>query len=260
MGSATATAGVINGAMMRAWLQLLRISNLPTVWSNVLLGVVSGGFATGAWEPSEFGGQLRHAWPLMLAMSCFYLAGMSLNDVVDVAHDRIDAPHRPIVTGKVARRTASLLATALFVSGTLLVVPYRNAPAAAPIAALILCIVLYDTLHHRWPWTRQLMGVCRGLVVVAAAASVPGEWGTGGYLFALCPALLLLAYTNVLTAVAARESQDGGGRRRVVLQLLAAMPLLDAAWMAAIGAWPAAAFSAACAALTRVWHRHVSGT
>ena len=54
-------------------LRLGRVSNLPTVWSNVLAGVALGGGST--WDPRII--------PLLFALSIFYTAGMFLNDAFD---------------------------------------------------------------------------------------------------------------------------------------------------------------------------------
>ena len=63
-------------------LALGRVSNLPTVWTNALAGVVLAGGAAG---------DARLPW-IVLAVSLCYVAGMYLND----AFDRdFDARHRP---------------------------------------------------------------------------------------------------------------------------------------------------------------------
>ena len=70
-------------------LQLGRISNLPTVWSNVLVGVALAG---GALNDTRL--------PLLLvAMSLFYVAGMFLNDAFDREFDARARPERPIPSG-----------------------------------------------------------------------------------------------------------------------------------------------------------------
>src|SRR6476469_402781 len=63
-------------------LRLGRISNLPTVWTNVIAGAVIAGGASGASEIAL----------VALAMSAFYVGGMYLNDFFDRA---IDAQERP---------------------------------------------------------------------------------------------------------------------------------------------------------------------
>ena len=67
-------------------LRLGRVSNLPTVWTNALAGLVLAGQA--GWDP--------RIPPLLLALSLFYVAGMYLNDAFDREIDARERPERPI--------------------------------------------------------------------------------------------------------------------------------------------------------------------
>src|SRR6478672_11159568 len=82
-------------------LRLGRISNLPTVWTNVLAGATLAGGALNA--------RLALAG---LALSLFYVAGMYLNDAFDRRLDAYERPSRPIPSGEVK---ASVVFTAGFV-------------------------------------------------------------------------------------------------------------------------------------------------
>ena len=79
----------------RAALKLGRISNLPTVWTNALAGVVLAGGATG---------DARVPW-VLLALSLCYVAGMFLNDAFDREFDSRHRPERPIPAGEVTAAT-----------------------------------------------------------------------------------------------------------------------------------------------------------
>src|SRR5713226_1815259 len=78
-------------------LRLGRISNVPTVWTNVLAGSVIAG---GAQSPNEIA-------LIVLAMTAFYVGGMYLNDYFDRAIDARDRPGRPIDAGEI--RAGSVL-------------------------------------------------------------------------------------------------------------------------------------------------------
>ena len=80
---------------MRAWLEVLRISNLPTVWTNVLVGAVLSIAVARPSNPS-----LVAVLIAIIAGSCLYLAGMVFNDVADVDEDRAQRPERPIPRGE----------------------------------------------------------------------------------------------------------------------------------------------------------------
>jgi len=92
---------------LKPWLDLCRVSNLPTVWTNVL---AAGLLATGQFQPGPY-------LLLALALSCFYLAGMSFNDLCDLEHDRRHRPGRPLPSGRVSVGGARALTLALFAAG-----------------------------------------------------------------------------------------------------------------------------------------------
>src|SRR5262245_59426154 len=82
----------VENGMLRAWLELARVSNLPTVWSNVLAAwLLAGG--TWTWGPL--------AW-LLAGASLIYTGGMFLNDAADVKFDREHRRERPIPSGRIS--------------------------------------------------------------------------------------------------------------------------------------------------------------
>src|SRR5262245_42928808 len=78
--------------MLRPWLELARVSNLPTVWTNVIAAWLLAG---GAWEFRPL------AW-LLAGGSLVYTGGMFLNDAADAKWDRANRPERPIPTGRIS--------------------------------------------------------------------------------------------------------------------------------------------------------------
>ena len=154
----------------RVALKLGRISNLPTVWTNTLAGVVLAGGATG---------DARVPW-LMLALSLCYVAGMFLNDAFDREFDARHRPERPIPSGEVTAsdrfrrrlrhargRGRPVGVGRLRVSGG---TGWRPAVAGLVLGATI---VFYDWHHKENPLSPIVMGLCRVLVYVTAATRLP---------------------------------------------------------------------------------------
>src|SRR5882672_10518488 len=95
-------------------LRLGRISNLPTVWTNVLAGSV---LAAGRLPPDGI-------VLILAAMTAYYVGGMYLNDFFDRAIDARDRPGRPIAAGEIRASTVSLIGFGLLAAGTVLMSPF----------------------------------------------------------------------------------------------------------------------------------------
>ena len=150
---------------MRAWLELARLSNVPTLVTNVLVGAALGGLGGGA----------AIGWPAVSAVGVaailFYVGGMAMNDVVDRDIDRKQRPGRPIPSGRITARGAAWFAVACFAAGVGLAA-LAGPPALLLALLLVAAIVMYNRFHKAAAVSVVLMGVCRGLVYVMAAAAV----------------------------------------------------------------------------------------
>lgn len=176
----------------RTWLKLGRVSNLPTVITNTLVGLLLIGAAP------------HPAWSLfILAMLLFYTGGMFLNDAFDYRFDAEFAKSRPIPSGEATVRAVYSAGFAQLALGILLLGAgaWVLDPAYVPVALLggaILCgvIVLYDAWHKGNPVGPLVMGACRVMVVLTASLagagtlSEPVFWAAA----ALCAHLIGLTY------------------------------------------------------------------
>jgi len=195
-------------------LKLGRVSNLPTVWTNVLAGTALAGGT----------GLSARTGIVALAMSLLYVGGMYLNDYCDRDVDARERPSRPIPAGEISHRTVAVIAAALLAAGVALMAAFGMAGASAGLA-LALAIGGYDWFHNRNPVAPIIMGLCRALVYcAAAAAAVGGVSATLG-----TAAAAILAFTAGLTYAARQESLDQIGNMWPLLLLAAPM----------IVAWPA---------------------
>lgn len=157
---------MVSLATLKAYLDLCRVSNLPTVWTNVLAAsLLAGGDAVGAGS----------ALLVALALSLFYVGGMALNDLCDCDYDRMHRPSRPIPSGRIPVSDARLFTLALF-AAAFLVLALAPWPAALPAAVLLLAVIYaYDRRHKQNPYSVLLMASCRFLVFVVAALAVSGR-------------------------------------------------------------------------------------
>ncbi len=147
--------------MIRPWLELARISNLPTVWTNVTAGwLLTGGAIL---DPVLL-------W-MLLAGSLLYTGGMILNDAADVKFDREHREERPIPSGKVSALAAWSVGLGMLVAGWCVAVLVAGASLGIT-TALVGCILFYDLYHKPWSGAVWVMGMCRVLLMLMAA--VPG--------------------------------------------------------------------------------------
>lgn len=145
---------------MKPWLHLARISNLPTVWTNV----------TAAWLLA--GGALNDArlyW-LILAGSLLYTGGMILNDAADVKFDREHRKERPIPSGQVSPKAAWSVGIGMLLVGAW-VAFVKGWAHPLCIAGLVVCILFYDLYHKPWAGSVIVMGACRTLLVFMAGSA-----------------------------------------------------------------------------------------
>jgi UbiA prenyltransferase family len=180
-------------------LRLGRVSNLPTVWTNTLAGIVLAG------------GQVPdpRTLPLLVALSLFYVAGMYLNDAYDAEIDARERPERPIPSGLVSGETVFTAGFGMMALGLALLAwagyGVAGGTEIAPVMGglgLGAAIVLYNRRHKGNPLSPVLMGICRVLVYVTAGLAVVPDLPTPLWI----GALLLLCYLIGLTYVAKQET------------------------------------------------------
>lgn len=281
---------------MVALLRLGRVSNLPTVWTNVLAGAVLSG---SDWHSEQLG-------IMLVAMSLFYVGGMYLNDYFDRSIDARERPKRPIPSGDIAAPPVAVVGFCLVTAGA--IATAAMGPAAAVMGALLaISIVAYDWRHKGNPFAPVMMGGCRALVYSTTAIALSDRLtnfvsvaalAIGGFVAGLTyaareeslhkvgnlwPLLLLTAplmvaagafqegfgaiaiYLLLVACIAASvyllaKRSDSGTVSRAVGWLIAGISLCDAAILASVGAIAPAWVAVGGFLLTLVAQKYVAGT
>ncbi len=179
-------------------LKLGRVSNLPTVTTNVLAAVALSGA-----RPS-----IVALVAICVGISLLYIAGMYLNDFFDRSVDALERPERPIPSGQVTAAEVFGAGLVLLALGVLTIAGVAFTVgggwmALASVIALAGLILVYDLHHKVNPLAPLVMGLCRVGAYTTAALAAGGP---------LCPALLigcglLLAYLMGLSAIARHENK-----------------------------------------------------
>jgi hypothetical protein len=198
-------------------LRLGRVSNLPTVWTNVLAGIVLAGT-----DPATV-----LVLPVLLGASLLYVGGMYLNDAFDAEVDSRHRSNRPIPAGLVQRQTVFQAGFGMLALGVLL---FLLGGWGAGLAALVLAalIVLYNWHHKANSLSPVVMGLCRFMVYVAAGVALAGDAPWLG-------AALLLSYLIGLTYAAKQEHLNELGSAWplacLALPLAYGLTLLSTGWL-----------------------------
>lgn len=204
-------------------LKLGRVSNLPTVWTNVFTGMA---LAAGV-------GMQPVLAILLVSLSLFYIGGMFLNDAFDSGFDARARPERPIPSGQVTAAQVYAMGFGMLAAGIALLAwvgygfdPYTQwRPVLAGIG-LAVAIVFYNWHHKDNPLSPLVMGLCRMLVYLCAAFSVAAVLPRDVYV----AAVVLLCYLIGLTYAAKKEHL---GRLDSFWPLLfLAVPVAYGAWLA----------------------------
>jgi 4-hydroxybenzoate polyprenyltransferase len=235
---------------LKSILALCRVSNLPTVWMNVLTAAVLTAHASS--QP------IAPSLVIMLAvaLSAFYCGGMSLNDLCDRHWDKEHQPFRPIPAGRVSVALAWVVTLVLFATGVVLLLLAPNIRGLGAGILLLAVIVAYDRYHKRHPAAVFLMATSRLLVFIVTAEAIAGRpadavWLAGGLQF---------GYTLMVTLVARYENSRG---KRfsfpVIPRMIAGMAVLDGIVLSLLVSpiWLIAGLTAAV--LTHVGQRYVRG-
>ncbi len=214
-------------------LKLGRVSNLPTVWTNVLAGAVLSG---GDWRSAKLG-------VMLAAMSLAYVGGMYLNDYFDREIDGRERPERPIPSGDIAASTVATIGFSLVGAGA--IATAAMGPAAAAMAALLaISIIAYDWHHKGNPFAPVVMGACRALVYGATATALSG----GVTIFTAIAAVAVGAFVAGLTYAARQESLDKVGNLWPLLLLVAPLAVALGVFREGFGALAVYLALAACIA------------
>ena len=264
------------------WLRLLRVPNLLTVPGDVLSGFFLAMVSLRACGVDVSVSQFVPALALCLCASlCLYAAGLVFNDVADLAVDAVERPSRPLPSGAIGRRAASMagvcfvlagLAAARFAgecsldaegacsapalfAGTPAELPLSPALLAAAALAVAACVYDIPAVCRRFAFPAvALMGVCRGLdVLLGAALLVPLAAGRGldpvqAFGTPAAGALAVAAYVAAFSLCARGEASAPGPAPSRKMYLPAAalvLTLLPAVVMALLAQQdPAESFSA----------------
>jgi hypothetical protein len=144
---------------VRALLATARIANVPSVVSNVWVGVV---VALLVIEADYF------SWLTAAALAfsgiCLYISGNFFNDWYDRDWDSKDRPERALPQGYFSPKCYFAAGSSLAVVGVLLA-GWVSLIAAGIAICILIFIGIYTIVHKKYSWSVVPMGICRALLI-----------------------------------------------------------------------------------------------
>ncbi len=180
-----------------AWGRLLRLPNLFTApWDPVCGFLIAGG----ASDPEKIG-------YLAVAALCAYAFGLVTNDIADLKTDTAERPARPLPSGEISMKEASIAAVVLCIVA-LELTSFAGHGACFGMMLLLVVILLYNYCGRKSALlSSALMGLCRvfsfGIGVAAVYPEIPPLNMTLCALYAAGMFLFILG----ITLVARRETE-----------------------------------------------------
>jgi len=206
--------------MFRIHLTLGRVSNLPTVWSNILCAwIIVGGYNS-----------LQLA-SLLLGASLLYVGGMYLNDYCDRDFDSELRPERPIPSGLIPAPAVRAIAATLLLLGFAALAWtgfaadatdwHRYLPAAFA-AGTVLAILLYDSNHKQNPIAPIYMAACRALLYLTVASAFTNGIDTNNLIATGTQFTFILGVTFLARTESTTNAIDYPALGMIVAPILAA--------------------------------------
>ncbi|GLU53109.1 UbiA-like protein EboC [Dyadobacter frigoris] len=199
-------------AELKPYLQLTRPANLVTAVADILAGMAIAQFTFSSFNPAL----------LVVSTLGLYGGGVVMNDVFDAKLDAIERPERPIPSGKVPLKSATILGLTLLFIGILAATlfSYQSGMIAVVVAALT---VLYNRFakHHVFfgPLT---MGMCRGGNLLLGMSVLPESFQQWSFV-----ALLPIAYIAAITLIS-QDEVHGGKKRTLYIAVFLYLVVLTA--------------------------------
>ena len=190
----------------QGWLTMLRISNAPTIVSNVMVGLALAlHIHLDTWSQRANPPRLEMLKPVFIitgALLLVYFAGMILNDAIDAARDKKHRSERPIPLGVINTREAWCTGFVMLTCGVL-ISSLCSVETFVLVSILGGLVVLYTFVHTWLLPAIAIMAACRGLVCLAALSAfhIPVLHG-----LPLSLAVAIAAYTLLLTLIGRFEN------------------------------------------------------
>lgn len=196
----------------------MRPANVVTAVADVLAGMAIAGYFTEVipgWHTTINTG--IPALPIiLLAISTIglYSGGIIMNDVFDAELDAIERPERPIPSGLISKKAATIFGGIFFFIGLFAAGLYNPASQYLAAAIMISCLIYDRFLKHSALFGPLNMGLCRGLNLLLGVSIIPAaiqQW----WFLAIVPVIYIASITMI-----SRGEVHGGSKKMLYFAAL----------------------------------------
>lgn len=179
----------------------MRPANVVTAVADVLAGIAIAGYPFGMEH------YLLPVVLLVISTIGLYSGGIIMNDVFDAELDARERPERPIPSGLISKKAATIFGGVFFFIGIFTAGLYNPASQYLAAAIMVSCLIYDKFLKHSAVFGPFNMGLCRGLNLLLGISIIPSaipQW----WFLALVPVLYIAAITMV-----SRGEVHGGSKK-----------------------------------------------
>lgn len=255
--------------MLKKWLVLFRLPNLPTAPGDALAGAAISIVCS-----NRGGDAITLAIASAIAALFLYMFGLAHNDIVGATsgEDKITAPHRPIVAGQISLPAAKIaMYMCLLIAVLIGKFASLNFYWWMCVALLVCTIIIYNNYKNKFKLAGLfLMGLCRGLSLLSGAIatlSVATPSTTFTQIIPVPAIIISLGWVTYISAVTylasdEHEASEGLGFYRYILGCSALIPLFSIPYIpetiqaAIVSACCVFVFINWCVAVSPLCHKH----
>ena len=189
------------------YLRLMRPANVVTAVADVLAGVAIAGY---------FSVEISIVPIVLLCLSTIglYSGGIIMNDVFDADLDAKERPERPIPSGLISKKAATIFGCIFLFIGIFTAGLYHSSSQYLAVAIMICALVYNRFLKHNLILGPINMGLCRGLNLLLGISIIPSEIQHWWFL-----AILPIVYIGAITMIS-RGEVHGGSKKTLYFAAL----------------------------------------
>ena len=197
---------------IKPYLQLTRPANLVTAMADILAGMAIVQFTFSDYSPTL----------LILSTLGLYGGGVVMNDVFDAKLDSIERPERPIPSGKVPLRSATMMGISLLFFGILMATLFSAISGIIAIIVALLTVLYNKFAKHHVFFGPLTMGLCRGGNLILGMSVLPESLQQWSWI-----AIFPILYIGAITLIS-QDEVHGGKKTTLYLAALLYIIVLSA--------------------------------